>query len=85
MKTADRHPTWFKLKVERRHLIRQVQPEVAVNVLLACFDFLESGEMPDDLEPLEKIAFSAFLPDIEEAWLRYEQRVNARSKATEEK
>ena len=30
------------------------------------------------LQPLEKIAFSAFFPDMEEAWQRYEQRVNAK-------
>ena len=31
------------------------------------------------MRPFEKIAASAFLPDLEEAWAKYEQRVNARA------
>lgn len=74
----EKHPTWFKMKTERRQLIRQVPPETAVNVLLACLDYLETCEMPDGLQPMEQIAFSAFFPDIEDAWKKYEQRINAR-------
>lgn len=76
----DKHPTWFKMKIERRQLIKQLPAETAVNVLLACWDYLETGEIPENLEAIEKIAFSAFFPDMEEAWLRYEQRVSARQK-----
>ena len=75
----EKHPTWFKMKIERRQLIKQLPPETAVSVLLACWDFLETGEISETLTPIEKIAFSAFFPDMEEAWRRYEQRVNARS------
>lgn len=75
----EKHPTWFKMKIERRQLIKQLPAETAVNVLLACWDFLETGEIPETLTPIEKIAFSAFFPDMEEAWRRYEQRVTARS------
>lgn len=75
----EKHPTWFKMKIERRQLIKQLPAETAVSVLLACWDFLETGEIPETLTPIEKIAFSAFFPDMEEAWRRYEQRVNARS------
>lgn len=71
----EKHPTWFKLKLERRKLISELPSDVAVNVLMACWSFLETGEIPDNLPPLEKIAFSAFFPDMEEAWQRYEQRV----------
>lgn len=74
----EKHPSWFKLKIERRQLIKQLPPETAVNVLLACWEYLETCEIPDNLQPMEKIAFSAFFPDMEEAWKRYEQRVNAR-------
>lgn len=74
----EKHPSWFKLKIERRQLIKQLPPETAVNVLLACWEYLETCEIPDTLQPLEKIAFSAFFPDMEEAWQRYEQRVNAK-------
>lgn len=77
----EKHPTWFKMKIERRQLIKQIPPETAVNVLLACWDFLETGEISETLMPIEKIVFSAFFPDMEEAWQRYEQRVNARSNA----
>ena len=38
MSKLDKHPSWFKLKVERRELVKQLAPETAVNVLLACFD-----------------------------------------------
>lgn len=75
----EKHPTWFKMKIERRQLIKQLQPEIAVNVLQACWDYLETGEIPDTLQPMEKIAFSAFFPDMEEAWARYEQRIKARN------
>ena len=74
----EKHPSWFKLKLERRELIRQLSPETAVNVLLACWDYLETGEKPSNLSPIESVAFSAFVPDMEEAWSRYIQRVSAR-------
>ena len=76
----EKHPSWFKMKIERRQLIKQLPTETAVNVLLACYDYLETGEIPESLQPMERIAFSAFFPDMEEAWQRYEQRINARNK-----
>lgn len=77
--SKGKHPSWFKLKTERRQLIKELPPESAVNVLLACLDFLEVGSFPKAMRPIEKIAASAFLPDLEEAWAKYEQRVNARA------
>ena len=77
-KDKDKHPSWFKMKLERRELVRQLSPETAVNVLLACWDFLETGEKPTNLSPIESVAFSAFMPDMEEAWARYVQRITAR-------
>lgn len=76
----DKHPSWFKLKTERRQLIKELPPESAVNVLLACLDFLEVGSFPKAMRPIEKIAASAFLPDLEEAWTTYEKRVKWGSK-----
>ncbi len=29
-----KHPSWFKLKLERRELLHQLSPETAINVLL---------------------------------------------------
>lgn len=75
----EKHPTWFKMKLERRQMIRQLPPENAVNVLLACWDYLETETLPQDLSALESIAVSAFFPDLEDAWARYEQRVYARA------
>lgn len=40
----EKHPTWFKMKIERRQLVKQLEPKTAVNVLLACWDYLETGE-----------------------------------------
>lgn len=60
----EKHPSWFKMKLERRELVRQLSPETAVNVLLACWDYMETGEKPPDLSPIESVAFSAFLPDL---------------------
>lgn len=74
-KDKDKHPSWFKMKLERRELVRQLSPETAVNVLLACWDFLETGEKPANLSPIESVAFSAFMPDMEEAWAQYLIRV----------
>ena len=68
-------PSWFKLKTERRQLIKELPPESAVNVLLACLDFLEVGSFPKAMRPIEKIAASAFLPDLEEAWATYKKRI----------
>ena len=76
----DKHPSWFKMKIERRKLIKDLPTDTAVNVLLACWDYLETMEIPGNLSPMERIAFSAFFPDMEEAWARYEQRINAKQK-----
>ena len=74
-----KHPSWFKMKLERRELVRQLSPETAVNVLLACWDYLETGEKPLGLSPIENVAFSSFMPDMDEAWSRYIQRITAKS------
>lgn len=79
----EKHPTWFKMKIERRQLIKQLPPESAVNVLLACWDYLETNEFPETMTAYEKIAASAFFPDLEEAWKSYEQRINARKQKEE--
>lgn len=76
----ERHPSWFKMKLERRELIRQLSPETAVNVLLACWDFLETGEKPAGLSPIESVAFASFMPDIDEAWERYLTRISSGAK-----
>lgn len=79
----EKHPSWMKLKIERRQLMKELPPETAVKVLLACWEYLETCEVPDGLQAIEKIAFSAFFPDLEEAWQRYEQRVNAKRKSSD--
>lgn len=57
-----------KMKSERRRLIRQLPPETAVNILLACWDYLETGEFPEELSPAESITTNAFLSDLLEAF-----------------
>ena len=47
--TVDKHPSWFKLKLERRQLIRELPPESAVRVLLSCLNYLEAGRFPETL------------------------------------
>ena len=42
-------------------------------MLLACWDYLETGEKPFGLSPIENVAFSSFMPDMDEAWSRYIQ------------
>ena len=79
-KCSNKHPSWFKLKTERRQLIKELPPETAVTVLLACLDYLEIGSFPDSMHPIERIAASAFLPDLEEAWAKYTKRVSNGSK-----
>lgn len=75
----EKHPNWFKMKLERRELIRQLAPDTAVNVLLACWDYLETGEKSSELSPIESVAFASFMPDMEEAWARYIQRIEAKN------
>ena len=79
----EKHPTWFKMKIERRKLIKDLPPETAVNVLLACWDYLETMEDPKNLTPIERIAFSSFFTDMEEEWIKYEQRINAKKKSSD--
>lgn len=75
----EKHPTWFKMKAERRQLVRTLPAEITAKVLLACREYLETAEIPATLNPLEKIAFSAFFPDLEEAWRLYEQRIKTKA------
>lgn len=49
------------MKIERRQLIKQLPAETAVNVLLACWDYLETGEIPETLQPMEKNCFQCVL------------------------
>lgn len=74
-KIKGKHPSWFKLKVERRELIKTLEPTVAVNVLLACLDYLVDRKLPCTLTDWEKAIFSLLLPDVEEAWCTYSARV----------
>lgn len=74
----EKHPKWFKLKLERREMIKDLPPDIAVNVLLACLEYLETEERPSNLSPIESVAFSAFMPDMTEAWSRYMQQITAR-------
>lgn len=53
-----------KMKSERRRLIRQLPPETAVNILLACLDYLETGVLTKELSTFESIAVNAFLSDM---------------------
>ena len=52
--SKEKHPSWFKMKLERRTMVKQLKPRVAVNVLLACWEFLETGEKPTGLSPIER-------------------------------
>lgn len=76
----EKHPSWFKMKLERRELIRQLPPETAVKVLLACWEYLESEVKPNGLSLIENVAFSSFMPDMEEAWGKYMKRVSGGAK-----
>lgn len=70
------HPIWFKMKIERRQMLKELPPDIAKDVLLACLDYLETGKV-QEMELLSRVAFNAFLPDLEEAWMNYEKRVAA--------
>lgn len=82
--SKERHPSWFKLKLERWELIKQLFPDTAVNVLLVCLEYLEEGEKPCDLSPIESVAFLAFMKDMAGAWDRYVQRITARRTIADE-
>lgn len=65
-------------------MIKDLPPDIAINVLLACWEYLETKERPANLSPIESVAFSAFMPDITEAWDRYMQRITARKPVKDE-
>lgn len=69
------------MKLERRELVRQLPPETAVNVLLVCWDYLETGEKPGNLSPIENVAFVSFMPDMTEAWSKYITRISSGEKS----
>ena len=75
----EKHPTWFKMRSERRQLVKELPAETTAKVLLTCWKYLETAEIPATLNPLERIAFSAFFPDLEESWRLYEQRIKAKN------
>ncbi len=75
----EKHPTWFKMRSERRQLVKELPAETTAKALLACWEYLETAEIPATLNPLERIAFSAFFPDLEESWRLYEQRIKAKN------
>lgn len=77
---VEKHPVWFKMKLERRELIAQLPPDAVTTVLLACFDFLETGKKPSGLSAIESVAFSAFFPDLNDAWGKYVTRIENGSK-----
>ena len=64
---------WFDMQGERRKLIKELPAEMAQNILLAWFDFLEAGEIPQ-MPAMDKIAFTAIFQDLEESWYSYELR-----------
>ena len=42
----EKHPTWFKMKSERRQLVKELPAETTAKVLLACWEYLETAEIP---------------------------------------
>lgn len=76
MEELEYHPSWFKMKLERKQLLQELPDNIAKNVLLACFEFIETGAIPE-MDFTSKIAFFGFFPDLEEAWRSYEKRVEA--------
>lgn len=74
----EKHPSWFKMKLEHKELLNRLPPETVVNVLLDCMYYLETREEPDIATDLEDAALAAFLPNLEEAWEKYLQRIHAR-------
>ena len=70
------HPTWFKLQSEREAFLRTLPAETAMSCIFNCFRYLETHKKPQ-LEPLDDVCFSVFLPDLEAAWAAYDQRTGA--------
>lgn len=82
MKIIDalKHPVWFKLKTERKQLIKNLPADTVANVFVACLEYLETQTLPEEMTEIDRLAFYAFFPDLEEAWATYEKRVsNGRS------
>ncbi len=77
MAQKERRPSWFKMLRNQRALIDAV-PDVAVGkALKAIFAYFDSGEVPDNLDPLEFAVFSAVKPYVDDAYRDYERSVEA--------
>ena len=71
----EKHPTWFKMKIERRQLIKQLPAETAVNVLLACWDYLKPEKSRKPCSRWKKLLSVRSFRTWKKLWTRYEQRV----------
>lgn len=72
-----KHPVWFKLKTERKQLIKNLPADTVANVFVACLEYLETQTLPEEMTEIDRLAFYAFFPDLEEAWATYEKRVSS--------
>lgn len=70
------HPTWFKMSAERQEFLKSIPAETAVNCLMNCFKYLENRQKPE-LNALDNVCFSVFMPELENAWAAYNQRTEA--------
>lgn len=70
------HPTWFKMSAERQEFLKSIPAETAVNCLMNCFKYLENRQKPE-LNALDNVCFSVFMPELENAWAAYDQRTEA--------
>ena len=68
MAKGKARPAWFKMFRNQKTLIDSVSDEAAGKALKAIFQYFDSEEIPENLDPITFAFFSAVKPYIDESF-----------------
>lgn len=77
MAQKEGRPAWFKMLRNQKALIDAVPDAAAGKALKAIFAYFDSGELPENLDPLEFAVSSAVKPYVDDAYRDYARSVEA--------
>ena len=77
MAKGKARPAWFKMFRNQKTLIDSVSDEAAGKALKAIFQYFDSEEIPENLDPLVFAVFSAVKPYIDESFEDYRKAVES--------
>ena len=73
-------PTWFKMHESYLHTFSCMSDDSVGKALKYALVYIGSGEEPDDLDPMARIAFNMMKQSIKEAWFDYFAKSDAGQK-----